>query len=389
MAMNRKDRRTAAKQARSSDVKGASLEAIDLMTDRALALANAEKWDEAERILRQIVVAHPNNAESNHLLGISLGRLGRAVEGIEYLRKATDLKPAEALYWNNLAVCMIGAARHRDAAEAARRAATIDPNYSLAWDSLGDALTATQDFAEAEAAYGRSIALKGPDPTTLKRLANCQMNIGDLAGAEAGLKRVLEFDPDDMDATSNLGTVFVAMKRYDEALPYLEKAAGKKGDQFSIAYNYARALADTGQSDKAVRWFRRATSIDHRNPGPWMHLGEILLRSGELDEAIQAAKRAFELTSGAEAPRELLNRIEAVRKPATMAISTAKKEAPVMWDFHLGEGAPAQPTATGGLDVTFTSEKMNGNAASPKPAVAKPSSTQQGIVDLTILKIGK
>jgi Flp pilus assembly protein TadD len=388
--MNRKARRTAAKQIRSVDMKGASTETLDLLVDKALANAQAQKWPEAEAVLRQIVTAHPTHAEALHQLGIALGRLGRAVEGIDFLRKATELKPAESLYWNNLSVCSLAAARPHDAVEAARRATAIDPHYGMAWDSLGDALTTMKDYLGARDAYERSIATKGVDLASLKRLANCQMNIGDLAAAEANLQQALQLAPDDLEVLSNLGSVLVALHKPAAALVHLEQAVERTPDQFSVAYNYARALAATDQSAKAIRWLRRATSIDHRAHGPWLHLGELLLKTGDVLEALVAAKRARDLAPGLMAATDLLQRVEfavkpgMVKKPASPA-----PRATTMWDFHLGDGAPAQSAPSSGLDVTIGKDKTLTAEAGGKPVKeAESAKPADGIVDLTVLKIG-
>lgn len=395
--MNRKARRTAAKQIRSVDMKGASDQTLDILVDRALADIQSGKWSQAEASLRQILVANPNHAEALHQLGIALARAGRAVEGVDFLRRATDLKPDEALYWNNLAVCNLGAARNRDAADAARRAVTIDPSYGMAWDSLGDALTAVKDFAGARDAYERSIAIKGMDLVSLKRIANCQMNIGDLSAAESRLRQALALAPDDIEVLSNLGSVLVAAQKPAEALVHLEQAAERTPDQFSVAYNYARALAATNLPEKAVRWLRRATSIDHRASGPWLQMGELLLGMGDVPEALVAAKRARDLAPNSVVAADLLQRVEFAIKPSAAAVPASPKpkpQAPAMWDFHLGDGAPAQPAPSGGLDVTFGKAKAQAQPAADKAKSSKEAAPAEeakpagGIVDLTVLKIG-
>nr|WP_298683943.1 tetratricopeptide repeat protein [uncultured Dongia sp.] len=389
--MNRKERRTAAKQIRTADIAGASAQTIDMIIAKAMADADAKKWAVAEKALRQVLESNPDHAEAAHQLGMMLARAGRATEGIDPLRRATELKPREALYWQNLAVCYSAIAKYSDAAEAARKAVEIDSAYGIAWDSLGDALMELKDFPGGRIAYEKSLALKGADVVTMKRLANCLMNAGELVIAEERLLEILALDPHDAEVQSNLGAVQLAQGRAQEAVVHLEAAAQKHGDRLMIAYNYARALAAVGDTEKALRWFRKATSIDHRAMGPWQHLGELQLQNGNLEEALVAAKRAVDMAPGHPSAADLLRRVQAAQNPlAGASIAPAAKQSPVMWDFHLGDGTAPAATPTADLMITFDNEPLNGVAAEAKKPTEKPAKPDPatGIVDLTVLKIG-
>ena len=109
---------------------------------------------------------------------------GRASEGIDFLKRATDLKPAEALYWNNLAACYLATSRLAEAVDAARKAVILEPGYAAAWSRLGDAYSDLKDFARARDAYERYEAMAGSELSVQKRLANCLINLGDLGKAE-------------------------------------------------------------------------------------------------------------------------------------------------------------------------------------------------------------
>ena len=387
--MNRKSRRTAAKQLRSSDFKGTDVKTVALLLDQAITAAQAGKWTDAEKILHHLLQVDPDHAEASHMMGMALGSTGRVAEGIEYLKKATKQKPGEALYWNNLATCYCAAHQFAEAVDAARKAVTIEPGYAVAWSRLGDSLSDIKDFASARDAYERYKVLAGADLGVEKRIANCLINLGQLSEAETCLKALRAQAPDDTEVLGNLGAVLVARRQFAEALPCLETAATADRKKYSLAFNYARALEGTGEIGSAIQWLRRATSIEHRSGEAWLLLGELLLQTGEIDEALVSAKRAAAFRPGEEAT-SLMRRVEAARNPAAAIAptTTPAKPSPVMWDFHLGDDAPA-PAAGGPIAVDFVNQpKTNGvhakEAEAPKP---KPVAAG-GIVDLTVLKIG-
>ena len=372
--MNRKSRRTAAKQLRSSDVKGTGESTQRLLIDQAVIAAQAAQWEEAERILRHVLAVDPDHAEACHLIGMALASTGRANEGVTFLRRATALKPAEALYWNNLATGCSAAALLTEAVEAARKAVILEPGYAAAWSRLGDAYGDLKDYAKAREAYERYEALAGSEVGIQKRLANCLINLGQLGDAETYLRAAQELAPEDIDVLSNLGNVLVADGRFAEAAAYLAKAVAGRKPSATMCFNYARALKGVDDQPAAIRWLRKATSIDHRAVDAWLLLADLTLKSGDLAEAKVATKRAAELVPGHPMTQDLLRRVG-------MAVPAPARTGPVMWDFHLGDGNANPAPAAAPLDVVF----VNGPVQTKEPAEPKPNA--EGTFDFTILKI--
>lgn len=372
--MNRKTRRTAAKQLRSSDIKGTGETTQRLLIDQAVTAAQAAQWEEAERILRHILAVDPDHAEGCHLIGMALASTGRASEGVTFLRRATTLKPAEALYWNNLATCLSAASLSTEAVEAARKAVILEPGYAAAWSRLGDAYSDMKEYAKAREAYERYEALAGSEVGVQKRLANCLINLGQLGEAETYLRAAQAVVPEDIDVLSNLGNVLLARGQFAEAAICLEKAVAGPKPSATICFNYARVLKGLNDQPAAIRWLRKATSVDHRSVDAWVLLADLSLKSGDLAEAKVAARRVGELVPNHPTAKDLMRRIQAAA-PAP----TPVRSGPVMWDFHLGDGNAAPATAP--LDVVF----VDGPVKTETPAEAKP--TADGAFDLTILKI--
>lgn len=369
--MNRKSRRAAAKQLRTADTKRTDEVTAQVLIDQAVVAAQSGKWQEAEKILRHLLTVDPDNAEALHMMGMALGSTGRAPEGIAMLKRATELKPAEALYWNNLAACHMGAEEPRPAIDAARKAVMLEPGYVAAWSRLGDALAETQDFAEACNAYERVQALVGREFDNLKRIANCQMNMGKLDAAEVSLKHAQEMSNDDPEILANLGSVLVARGRYPEAVEVLAKAVEHDSKKFTVVYHYARALAGANRQEPAILWARKATALEHRSLNAWVLLGKLSIDVGNLAEAEVAAKRANQLAPGSNEAVQLNQRLKGVM-PAT-------KQQPMMMDFHLGDPDAPAPVAGIPLDVTFV------DAPAKSEEVKKP--TPDGVFDFTTLKI--
>ena len=138
--MNRKQRRAAAKQPQA---------ALTPAFSQALALHQAGRLAEAEKIYGQILKVQPNHFDSLHLLGVIYSQRGNHVESVRQIDLALKLNP-KAVYAHN---------------------------------NRGTALRELKRFDEALASYDKAIALKGRDPALL----NCRGAVLREAREETGL----------------------------------------------------------------------------------------------------------------------------------------------------------------------------------------------------------
>ena len=385
--MNRKARRTAAKQMRRPGVAGISVGSAEMATDRAVEQMQAGRDDEAERILRNVLKVQPDHAEALHLLGMALTRSGRGVEGVEYLRQAALAKPLEALYWNNFAVSCLGIENFSEAADAARRAVELDAGYGMAWDNLGTALVSLKDNAGAKTALSSSIRLGTGNLQTLKRASACAMATNDLQSAETWLRQAMADAPKELDVLSNLGAVLMARSQLAEAKEILSRAVTMDPDHHLSALHYGAVLVATGDRPAGLRWMRRATSADHKAVDGWRLLGETLLADGQIEEAIVSLKRAAALAPHNAAIAALLERargggtghvpapLEPDADPCVLDFQLPAQNAPTA-AIAAKPAAAAAPSKPGAFEFTL-------------PAIKEPAKKAgtTGVVDLTILDI--
>src|SRR5262245_5489983 len=117
--MNRKQRRTAAKVDKKQGKKSTATSAADNVVAKAIAAVQAGAFADAERALDEVLARIPDHVEALHQKGMLLARTHRVEDGIALLQRATAHKPAEALYWNNLAAACLTCDRSEHARTAA------------------------------------------------------------------------------------------------------------------------------------------------------------------------------------------------------------------------------------------------------------------------------
>jgi len=306
--MNRKERRAAAKQTRTGKTR--NVDAATAKVNEAILLAQAEKFEAAEALLLEAQRINPDDPELKHQLGMIYVRTGRSEEGQALLRAAVDARPNEALYWNNLAAAYLSVEHSEQGVEAARRSVALLPGYSEAWQNLAFGLRDLAQHAEAVPAFEKADATGVLPPASIASWGESLGLIGRFPEAERLVRRALEAAPEDAPILTLLGWVLVEQRKEAEAREAFKRSLDRNPNQFLAAFNYGVLLLKTPDIAGALRWLRRATSIDIKAAAAWRVLALELARHGHNEEALPAAERAARLDPNDQAVAKLLTRLK-------------------------------------------------------------------------------
>jgi len=99
-----------------------------------------------------------------------------------------------------------------------------NPAVWNAWFLLGWGLRRIERFEDALKAFEKARECEGGDENadTLNELAICQMETGDLDGAQDSLNDALSIDPENTKIISNLGCLFMKLGQKEEAVKYFK-----------------------------------------------------------------------------------------------------------------------------------------------------------------------
>jgi tetratricopeptide (TPR) repeat protein len=89
-----------------------------------------------------------------------------------------------------------------------------------------------------------------------------------------------------------LATALVADGRKQEALPMLERLASDFPARADLGLMLAEVYEQTGQSDKALDYYKRSLSLDLTSPDNHISLAESLIRSKKFDQAVAIMQEA-------------------------------------------------------------------------------------------------
>jgi predicted O-linked N-acetylglucosamine transferase (SPINDLY family) len=243
----------------------------DDLLRQALALHEAGKIGEAERIYEGVMAREPGNVRAIHLLGLAASETGRYQRAIDLMERSIALMPRVAQFHNNLGEAYRGLKQYEKAVGCYRLALEIKPMFE-AENNLGLALREMGKLAEAEAALERAAKLNGASAAVFNNLASVHIAQADRTeGSDEKTARLQR-------AVDAAQTALRLQPRYANARAAL-----------------ATALMRAGQLDGAVNEARQAIVIDSKQQEARYALSSVLFDRGELDEAITQRRELAEL----------------------------------------------------------------------------------------------
>ena len=116
---------------------------------------------------------------------------------------------------------------------------------------------------------------------------------GRLAEAEALYRKVLERDPDHIDANHLLGVIALQTGAYEAAVELIGKSVAANPDFGEAHCNLGVALMKLDRTSEAIESYRRAIAIRPDHGEALFNLGKALNDTGQADEAMDSYQKAL------------------------------------------------------------------------------------------------
>ena len=158
------------------------------------------RWEEAERIYREVLACRPGHPDALHLLGVLAAQRGRFEEAAALIGLAIARNPAAAGYHNNLGNVMQELGRHSDSLLCYQEALRLQPAYAEALVNLGNALNKLDRFSEALGCYLEAQRLRPDWAGVYVNLGHALIDEGLLGEAMACIEEALRLEPDNAQA---------------------------------------------------------------------------------------------------------------------------------------------------------------------------------------------
>jgi tetratricopeptide (TPR) repeat protein len=213
---------------------------ISLLLANALALHQAGRLAEAEKVYRQVLDIQSDQFDSLHLLGVILFQHGDPAAAVELIDRALKGNPNDVVALNNRGNALHALQRFDEAVAACDRALALRPDYTDALCNRGAALHELKRYDEALAASDRIVALQ----------------------------------PDRAEAHSNRGNTLRALGRLSEAVEACDRALALRPDLVDAYVNMGSVLKDLGHLPEAQKAYVEALRLDPSLAGVYVHLAD-------------------------------------------------------------------------------------------------------------------
>jgi len=233
----------------------------------AQSFAKGNNFRQAARELERVCELTPNNVPGHLALAAVYAQAARSDDAMrkvtEIRGKFNNLTPSDLL---TLAECEAWARVYQNDLPGAEKALTA----------------AQQQFPDR------------PEP--YKALAEIYLSRRDSVHAKEVLEKLVKSQPENIDGLINYAALMMRQEKYEEAIPYLDRAVQLQPDNFYARLNRGIANFKTGKLDAAWEDYQE---LDRRLPKPayivHFALGEIAYQKKQKTRALEHYRKYLEL----------------------------------------------------------------------------------------------
>ncbi|HEX5304819.1 MAG TPA: tetratricopeptide repeat protein [Dyella sp.] len=179
-----------------------------------------------------------------------------------------------------------------------------------AYEADADLYMAEQQYAQAEMAFSRALQVVPDDPGLLYGRGLAYAESGKIDEAVSDLRRLLQLKPRDIDASNALGyTLADANRDLPEAERLIAQARKAKPNDPAIADSWGWLQYRLGHLDEAASVLRQAWK-QRPDADVGVHLGEVLWKSGQRDEAARVFEQVRKIDPTNAILRDTLKRLQ-------------------------------------------------------------------------------
>jgi len=266
---------------------------------------DAGKLNDAESAARRYLETHPSSPDAHYMLGYILFREGNPKPSLAEYTEGARYRAPSAL---DLEVIGSDYFLLEDYAAADRwltKSVELAPRDAHAKYYLGRAKYNLKRFTEAARIFSECLELDTQNAKAADYLGRSYEAQGKTEDAIAAYRTAISLDasvPENPQPYLDLGTLLVESDRPDDAVPYLQQAAGIAPDDWRAHRGLGKAYLQLNRLPDAQAELNRAVALAPENGPLHFLLAQALRKSGLADQARAETKLYNELTGAHSSP---------------------------------------------------------------------------------------
>lgn len=251
-------------------------------------------------ILQQALQLNGANPDAYLNMGIAYQQSGQTDKAIAAIQQAKQLAPERPDISYNLANVLLQVQDYPEAIQILQTIIGQQPTFLQAYHTLGAIYQFLQKTDAAQQTYEQVLVIAPNDLQTLTTLGNLLADTGQTDAATEIFIRTTQTHPQHFLGHAVLGKFYLDLGKNNDGLKALEKAYSLRPEDLNINILLGNANNELGREDQAEQFYRRALDISPGDPGalsnfrrlmssklPYWHFE--MLADSERNNAYQAA----------------------------------------------------------------------------------------------------
>jgi tetratricopeptide (TPR) repeat protein len=249
----------------------------------------------AIQTLQQLLEIDPADVASRIDLALLLQKNGESEKAIRSYREALNADPANFVVHYNLGLIYGRQKKNSESAKELEIANQIQPGDPELLELLGDVYTNQKQHEKAAAVYNATLEKAKDKDIVYAKLGLSLAKQDQITAAADALESSVHLNPNNPDALSLLGDLYIDLKRNDAAIAAYLKSIALNPKQKDVHYNLGTLYAEQNRLDDGMAELRITVQLDQNYASAWSNLALVAEKLNLDKEAIQAHETVIAL----------------------------------------------------------------------------------------------
>jgi tetratricopeptide (TPR) repeat protein len=227
----------------------------------------------------------PNRYEGHLTLGDAYHAEERYEEAERELRQAIRLNPRSVRVYNSLGNALAAQGKDSLAAEIYQRGIDVDPNYETIKKSLARLYRTRRQFGKLSTLVTTELNQNPNSPWALQEYAYLHDLLGEKDDAVDLYEKAFQADSTDYGAIFKKAQMYLELDRLEDAEREYKRLLQYSPNSIEVHANLGQVYARQNRLDEALEEFRLVTTRDPDNPSGYFNLVTLFQQRGEMDSA--------------------------------------------------------------------------------------------------------
>ena len=205
-------------------------------------LGELGRASESQEVLVKAIALNANDFDSHYMLGNLASKRAELTIAIEHYQSALSIHEDFVVCRRDLCIALARVGRTQEARKMLNEGNAFPPNSPQLHFFSGNLHLAEGEVAAAISAFQTASSLNGQDASILLNLGVAQFRQRDIYASMATYLRIIEFDPDNVQAHANIAAVYQMMGKLDLAVPSYRRALDINPNYLNAHQNLLYAL---------------------------------------------------------------------------------------------------------------------------------------------------